>query len=111
MKQQLIAPAEVKRDGSGFWIHPDFPDFGETLGSQYTEWLDKQGLEAKFVSMEDDLPEHMIERWDADGDYIDLVAEWNPTTPAGADWFLLGIWDTEDGAVALFARRNEEVAA
>ena len=111
MNQQLIAPAEVKRDESGFWIHPDFPDFGETLGSQYTEWLDKQGLEAKFVSMEDDLPEHMIERWDADGDYIDLVAEWNPTTPAGAGWFLLGIWDTEDGAVALFARRNEEVAA
>ncbi|HDN9803993.1 TPA: hypothetical protein P2N04_001047 [Aeromonas salmonicida] len=111
MNQQRIAPAEVKRDEMGFWIHPDFPDFGETLGSQYTDWLEEQEIVCSFVSMEDDLPECLIEQREGDGDYIDIVVGWNPTPPAGAGWFLLGIWDTEDGAVALFARHLEEVAA
>lgn len=111
MEQQRIAPAEVKRDEMGFWIHPDFPDFGETLNSAYTDWLEEQKISCSFVSMEDDLPEGMIEKWENDGDYIDLVAGWNPTPSAGAGWFLLGIWDTEDGPVALFARHTEEAAA
>ncbi|MFM1663450.1 hypothetical protein [Aeromonas salmonicida] len=108
--KQRISQAEVKRDEMGFWIHPDFPDFGETLGGQFTEWQQEQGIACSFVSMEDDLPEGMIERWETDGDYIDLVTEWTPTPPAGSCWFLLGIWDTEDGAVALFARHIEEAA-
>lgn len=107
--KQRIEPVEVQRDQQGFWVHPDFPDFGETLGSQFTEWQQEQGIDCSFVSMEEDLPEGMIERWETDGDYIQLVTEWTPTPPASSDWFLLGIWDTEDGPVALFARHIKEV--
>lgn len=35
----------------------------------------------------------------------DALKEWQPTTPTGADWFLLAIFDTEDdGPVAYFVR-------
>ncbi|MDM5067267.1 hypothetical protein OB952_07795 [Aeromonas salmonicida] len=61
--KQRISQAEVKRDEMGFWIHPEFPDFGETLGGQFTEWQQEQGIACSFVSMEDDLPEGMIERF------------------------------------------------
>lgn len=108
--KQRISQAEVNRDEMGFWVHPELPDFGENLGSQFTEWQQEQGIACAFVSMEDDLPEDMIDRWESDGDYIDLVVKWNPTTPGGSGWFLLGIWDTEDGPVALFARHSEVTA-
>ncbi|TNH91107.1 hypothetical protein CF139_04820 [Aeromonas hydrophila] len=104
-----IAPAEVKRDQMGMWIHPDFPDFGEVLGDEYIRWQEHQKIACAFVTMEDDLPEPLTEQWENDGDYIDLVAQWNPSIPNGAGWFLLGIWDTEDGAVALFACHLEQL--
>lgn len=104
-----IAPVKVTRDRMGMWIHPDFPDFGEVLDDKYTRWKEQQKITCTFVTMEDDAPEDLADKWENDGDYIDIVTQWTPTPPAGNGWFLLGIWDTDDGAVALFACHLEQL--
>lgn len=58
---------------------------------------------AKRVDMEDDASDKLNDRV-MDGDIV-AAADWTPTSP-GPDWFLLAIYDTEDGPVAWFASRT-----
>ncbi|MEB6589681.1 hypothetical protein MXM82_11125 [Pseudomonas asiatica] len=97
-RQQLIQPAFVRRDEDGWWSHPDEPDFDEDLGA-FKAWLEQQGLELTQWHMEADISDH--HPYD-DGECHCLG--WEPKRP-GPDWFLLGIFDTEDGPCVSWVRR------
>jgi hypothetical protein len=92
----LIQAVEVKRDGDGYWTHPDMPDFDEGDGDKWRNWITNQKLAIVHSSLsdeDDDHPAYM--RVFEDGD-ID-VSDWEPEPPSGDGWFTLSIHDTEDG--------------
>ncbi|MBN3004481.1 hypothetical protein JW897_12120 [Chromobacterium alkanivorans] len=100
---QLIQPVEPQRDEQGYWTHPDIPNFDEDAAA-YTAWLKEQRLTVRSVWLEWEEEDHP-----AYASYFEIesndIREWKPEHPPG--WFLLGIWDTEDGPVATFAKREE----
>lgn len=94
---RLFGPVEVVRDQYGWWFHPDIPYFGDGEDpAPYGTWLEEQGLEVKG--------------WHSGDEIYDLPDEdaactaWNPESP-GPEWFLLGIFDSEDGPYVQWARR------
>lgn len=93
-----FGPVEVVRDKDGWWWHPNIPDFGGGEDpAPYRAWLEEQRLEVKGWNSGDetyDLPEE-----DA------ACTAWNPESP-GPEWFLLGIFDTDDGPYVQWARRE-----
>lgn len=97
---KLIQRAPVVRDQDGWWSHPDIPslDGGEDP-APYMTWATEQGLELKTWGMDSDLVEHP---------YFDGAGHcngWDPESP-GPEWFLMGIFDTEDGPHVQWARRE-----
>lgn len=105
-----ISPAEVTRDEDGYWLHPDFPHFEEEITtSEWQNYLDQNKLQSKFVDMEGDAPDEVADGYFETGN-PDCSA-WAPTMPDGDDWFLFGIWDTEDGPTSCWVRHNEEAGA
>lgn len=87
----------IERDDKGMWVHPDLPVWGENYTETQAEtWFAKQGLSYHLVLMDGELGE----RWGSGK--MDSCAEWQPETEV-PDSFLVGIWDTEDGVVAMFA--------
>lgn len=98
-RQHLIKAAFVRRDENGWWHHPGIPDFGGTEDpAPFKAWVAEQGLELKTWDMDSDLVEHP---------YFDGAAhcnDWEPESP-GPEWFLMGIFDTEDGPHVQWARR------
>ena len=95
---QLIKSVTVKRDADGWWDHPDMPDFDEDH-TAFKAWLSEQHLVLQQWYMEADIDGHHL--YD-DGECHCLG--WNPESP-GPEWFLLGIFDTEDGPCVSWARR------
>lgn len=100
---KLIQRAAVERDQDGWWSHPDEPDFDEDYAA-FKAWLAQQGLELKQWHMDSDIGEH--HPYD-DGECHCLG--WEPECP-GPEWFLLGIFDTEDGPCVSWAKRKAEQA-
>ncbi|MGB5955433.1 hypothetical protein [Pseudomonas sp.] len=100
---KLIQRVAVERDKDGWWSHPDEPDFDEDYIA-FKTWLVQQGLELKQWHMDSDIAEH--HPYD-DGECHCLG--WEPECP-GPEWFLLGIFDTEDGPCVSWARRKADVA-
>lgn len=100
---KLIQRVAVERDADGWWDHPDLPEFDEDHAA-FSAWLVQQGLELKQWHMEADIIDH--HPYD-DGDCHCLG--WEPECP-GPEWFLLGIFDTEDGPCVSWARRKTEEA-
>lgn len=95
---QAFGPVEVKRDENGWWDHPDEPDFDEDHDA-FKAWLQAEGLELKQWHMDADIDEHHPYE---DGECH--CNGWDPESP-GPEWFLLGIFDTEDGPCVSWARR------
>ena len=89
-----LQPLPVERDAYGQWVHPvyqeewykTFEDDSPTE-DQVDEFLLSLGVTVKTLHLEDDA--------------VDLK-DWNPEVPEG--YFLVGIWDTEDTPVAVFAK-------
>ncbi len=95
----LINAAAVDRDKDGWWYHPGIPDFGGGEDpAPYIAWTKTQGLELKGWHMDSDLDGHPYE------DGAAHCNGWNPEPPSH-EWFLMGIFDTEDGPYAQWARR------
>ena len=113
MKPDLIQPVDVYRDEDGTWLHPNFPEFEgyeeDVPGDVWRAWLAEQGLRESRVTFEDDAPDELVNRYFDDG--LASCAEWAPTKPDGEGWFLLGIWDTDDGPVAYWVTRSEDATA
>lgn len=108
----LFDPARLPpRDEYGMTFHPDLedprwehPDLGEEYLS--AEAILAAGFESRHVAFEYDAPEELLNRYFEDGDAG--VSDWEPTSPEGEGWVLVGIWDTEDGPYAMFVRRITE---
>ena len=102
LTNRLLAPREVVRDADGWLIHPALPICDE--GVRYDTFLAAFGIETYFCPMDGDAPADVVER------YFDQenanCSSWNPTPPEGDGWVLLEIFDTEDGPLAVFARRE-----
>lgn len=114
--QALFEPARLPpRDEYGMTFHPDLedprwehPDLGEEYLS--AEAILAAGFESRQVMLEYDAPEEISDRYYHGGDGV--VSDWEPTTPKGEGWVLVGIWDTEDSPCAMFVRRiPEDVSA
>jgi Lar family restriction alleviation protein len=103
LRKKLLTPRKILRDEQGFLTHPDFPICDE--GTHADALLEAFGIESRFRSMENDLPD-LHERWCDEG--LDDCSEWTPTPPEGDGWLLLSIYDTEDGPYALFGRGKYE---
>ena len=94
----LIQPAAAVRDKDGWWDHPDLPDFDENYEA-FKAWITEQHLVLQQWHMEADIDGH--HPYD-DGECHCLG--WDPVAPA-PEWFLIGIFDTEDGPCVSWARR------
>lgn len=87
----------VNRDEKGFWVHPQLPTWGEnTKLEEAKAWFATHGLDCELVIMDGDIGE----QWGSGK--VDSCLEWEPEINI-QDAFLVGIWDTEDGVVAMFA--------
>lgn len=99
----LIEAVQVERREDGSYFHPalaNSPDDDSAVA--FSAWLAECGVEVTRVWMEIDAAPLCGRYMDDD---TDALKEWQPTTPVGADWFLLAIFDTEDdGPVAYFVR-------
>ena len=98
-----IQPVEVKRDENGMFCHPDYPNFSEEqtseqLKQQFKQFEANNNITVKVTYMEDELPD-FAERWVDEG--LSDCSQWEPRIPEGS--FILGIWDTEDLPVCVYA--------
>ncbi len=88
---------EVKRDEQGFWTHPQLPKWDEgTSMSHAKAWFANHELDCDLVIMDGELGEQWV-----NGE-IESCLDWQPSIDIDGA-FLVGIWDTEDGVVAMFA--------
>ncbi|MNP66760.1 hypothetical protein D3C76_1625040 [compost metagenome] len=99
-EEKLIGPVEVVRDADGYWYHPDIPEFDEDAEA-WKAWLEAQGLKVIGWHMESDLEAHPY--WDEEA--CNCLG-WEPETPPDDGWFLLGIFDTDNGPYVQWARRE-----
>lgn len=102
----MLQPEPIVRDAEGFWVHSCVLN-----GPEETAWPDlpgADGMEFYSVGFYDDVPHELQSIYaagmDGDGNWRDAVTRWQPTPPVGDEWFLVGIFDTEDGPHATFAR-------
>lgn len=99
---RTFGPVEVRRDADGWWFHPGIPDFGgDEDPAPYIAWMAEQGLERKGWHMEDELNAPEEHPYCSGGCHCN---GWDPQSP-GLEWFLTGIFDTEDGPYVSWARR------
>ncbi|WP_230090863.1 hypothetical protein [Pseudomonas sp. BIGb0427] len=104
-EMKLIQRVAVERDENGWWHHPGIPDFDGTEDpAPYKAWIAEQGLELKTWDMEAELDFHPY--WDGEAH----CNGWEPEAP-GPEWFLMGIFDTDDGPHVQWARRKERCGA
>lgn len=109
MSAVAFAPARMPaRDEDGYAVHPDLEliledgDEGDELRIDL-EKLKRAGFEDAYVGFDDDVDDDAIrDRYFEDGTG---VSEWQPTTPDGEGWQLVGVYDTENGPYAMFVRR------
>ncbi|NOI16377.1 hypothetical protein [Vibrio hepatarius] len=93
----MMKKVRVERDKQGFWTHPQLPEWDEsTTFADSKKWFSEKGLDCALVIMDGDLGE----QW-GNGE-IDSCLAWEPEINI-QDAYLVGIWDTEDGVVAMFA--------
>jgi hypothetical protein len=104
----MFQPEKLERDKYGFCFHSVLDRLEE---DQPIEALPEAvGMEFAYVEFFDDAPAELQKIYDEAGDpmskvmWEDAVKAWNPTPPEGGGWFLIAIYDTEDGPYACFAR-------
>jgi len=90
-ESKLIQGVAVEHDENRWWYHPGIPDFDGT--EDHTPFMVWTAEDLKTWSMDCDLDDHPY--WDLTSNCCGCVG-WYPESP-GPEWFLLGIFDTEDG--------------
>lgn len=88
-------PVEVKRDEMGYWLHPVLAK-DEYLDKTISQIPELEGMEFSYQSYDE-------EKWLRATGQCD-VSDWELKPPKGADWFLGGIFENEDGVIAMFMR-------
>lgn len=98
-----FGPALVQRCQDGWWDHPGVPDFDEDVAA-WKGWIQANNLVLSQWHMEGDLDIDEHHYWTEESC---SCTGWNPKSP-GPEWFLLGIFDTEDGPCCTWARVKGE---
>ena len=104
----MIQPEPVERDQYGFWLHPALLKLEDE--QPISELPEAAGMDLRFVEFFDDAPEELRKMYDEAGSpgssvmWEDAVRAWQPTKPEGDCWFLLAVYDTEDGPEACYTR-------
>lgn len=93
----MLKPEKVEFDKYGQWLHPTLAA-EEKEDVPISEYESAQGMEFKFIVLDDDL----WEKW-GNGQPVDL-SKWNPDPPEGEGWFPICFTENEDCAFAGFAR-------
>lgn len=101
-----IHPATVIRDGNGYWLHPQLPDFSTSpdLG-EIQNWLTSQHITAtRLIALLEQpmLPHHLAEAAYLSGNISNI-----PLPALSSAWFLLGIINHDDGPKAWYVTRTE----
>ena len=114
MEIKQLNPAEVIRDETGSWIHPEYLAYLNTLNDDSDfisndDWVELKrhfNVETITLWMESSVSS---DDWESMMDDCDIT-KWNPIAPHG--FFLIDIGFSEDDAYAIFARpkRVSEVA-
>ena len=105
---RAFAPVAVVRDENGLFCHPVTNACNEDEYADAADWLGQYGFECSIVEFESDAPGNVADRYFDTGEGC---AEWAPTPPDGDGWYLLAIYDGDDGPGALFIRKAMEVNA
>jgi hypothetical protein len=101
----MFQPEKVERDVYGYWFHSAVRDSEED--QPINELPGAEGMEFRYVSFDNDASEKMQRRYFEDDEFN--ISDWNPTKPEGDGWFLLCIYDTEDGPHACFTRPKADI--
>lgn len=104
--QRTIVAMPVERDENGFWYHPLWPALATPEETSEEPTARALGLELGWVRMEDQAYEaHVLRCENGEAD----CSAWTPRPPDDHPaWFLIAIFDTEDGAVAHWCRPLRE---
>jgi hypothetical protein len=102
----LIKKAKVEKDKNGEWIHPDLPDWGESVEKKVLrDWENENLVNLYYLYFEIDAPERLVD------DYFENNKKnlhlWNPQCNISQS-FLLSIFEGEDGPVAIYAIERKE---
>lgn len=100
-----VLPVEPERDENGYWCHPGVPDFGEDQ-TALSNWIYEQGLtiSTQFLYDEPETSDAFTHYFN-DGQGAD---KWQPTEPAGNGWFMLVLFESDDGPVCWWARHQHD---
>lgn len=114
-KTKKLVPVEVvQTEEYPWWCHPVFDaylikvigDAEHPTREQFQHIQDYFNADFVCVHMENDASDDLNERY-CDGENSVLL-EWKPSKPTDDEgWFLICINDTEDGAVAWWAKEME----
>ena len=103
----MINAVEVKRDNDGFWTHPDFPGWDESVTpEQILSWQLDNNIKLIVVMFDGDGPSELEDRYFFNEE-LEALKEWEPTKP-DENAFLFSIHDTEDGPTAVWALHNTQ---
>lgn len=100
-----LEPVEVARDALGWWSHPGYlAEYGddEISGEECASWFARHRLESAQTLMSDEVKPEVAEAYFNDGQCN--CSAWAIKPPPGAGWFLLSIYDSEDGPVCDWGR-------
>lgn len=107
MKEKLL-PVDVVRDAAGYFIHPMIAgmywDEG-TPAEEVNRWYLQHGVYTTFTSMWDD--DEQTESITG----METAKDWEPPRPEGEGWFLISVFDGEDGPVAQWAHPIDNIPA
>jgi hypothetical protein len=105
----MFQPEKLERDRYGFCFHSALNKSEE---EDITRLPEAEGMEFNFVSFEADASDKLQNLYQSSADsgsretWPDAVRAWQPSRPKGDCWFLLAIYDTDDGPYACFTRRK-----
>lgn len=109
----LEPTAVVRSEIDGFWTHPILKSYiknelnnTERLSDQEWDQMSKDlNVQFRIVDIESDASESVLERFMDKGDVLALK-DWIPSLPDNdPTWFLVSIYEHEDGASALWAKK------
>lgn len=104
----MLTAEPVVRNEDGFWLHSALNNLPEN--TLIEDLPASEGMKFLYVEFFDDAPSDLRDLYDeatgmsATTDYRDVVRQWDPKTPTGEGWFLVAIYDTEDGPCSCFGR-------
>ncbi|UVL01063.1 hypothetical protein [Pseudomonas sp. B21-048] len=102
----LIQPLPVERDNDGWWSHHDYlSEFDDEITeAQFNDWCSRNQVETKISHMESDVSTDVFNVYMEDGQVNCSVWEMIQH-PAEPGWFILSIYDAEDGPVCIWGRQ------